>query len=208
MVATVKDLVEKSWLYYMSKWQWLGVLLFAVAMYFMVSGTKEKQDKKNEKFSLKTILLLLLTLFAGGGTMVAQKAFAVVVPNGSVAAYSFLMFALNAIILYAGYGISSLAKNHKPQRLETAVEEKQSVGMPRVLLVCGLILAFAVFVINMLVTELGKYISSAILFSVSYAIGIVITILVGAIFYKEKITIRNIIGIVLCAGALALINFL
>ncbi len=140
--------------------------------------------------------------------MVAQKAFAVVVPNGSVAAYSFLMFALNAIILYVGYGISSLVKNNKVKTLENEVEEKQSCTLPKVLLVCGLILAFAIFVINMLVTELGKHISSAILFSVSYAIGIVITILVGAIFYKEKITIRNIIGIVLCVGALALINFL
>jgi drug/metabolite transporter (DMT)-like permease len=192
----------------MSIWQWLGVLLFAIAMYFMVSETKVKQDKKKGRFSLKTILLLLLTLFSGGGTMVAQKAFAVVVPNGSVATYSFLMFALNAIILYVGYGISSLAKNNKTQTMETELQEKQNCGLPRGLIVCGLILAFAVFVINMLVTELGKYISSAILFSVSYAIGIVITILVGAIFYKEKITIKNIIGIVLCVGALALINFL
>ena len=106
------------------------------------------------------------------------------------------------------YGISSLTKNNKTQTIETESQEKQNCRLPRVLLVCGLILAFAIFVINMLVTELGKHISSAILFSVSYAIGIVITILVGAIFYKEKITIRNIIGVVLCVGALALINFL
>lgn len=192
----------------MTIWQWVGIGLFVIAMYFMVSETKQSETKKSEKISLKAIMLLLLLLLAGGGTMVAQKAFAVVVPNGSVAAYSFLMFALNAIILYVGYGISFLAKNDKLQRLETTVEEKQSIAMPRVLLVYGLILAFAVFVINMLVTELGKYISSAILFSISYAIGIVITILVGTIFYKEKITIRNMIGIVLCVGALALINLL
>ena len=86
-------------------------------------------------------------------------------------------------------------------------DTKDSKGLSKILLICGLILALAVFVINMLVTELGKYISSAILFSVSYAIGIVITILVGVIFYKEKITIKNIIGIILCVGALTLINF-
>lgn len=192
----------------MTIWQWVGIGLFVIAMYFMISGTEQGKTKKAKKISLKTITLLLLTLFAGGGTMVAQKAFAVVVPNGSVAVYSFLMFALNSIILYLGYGISFLVKNNKVQMIETTVEEKKSLAMPKGLLVCGLILAFAVFVINMLVTELGKYISSAILFSVSYAIGIVITILVGAIFYKEKITVRNIIGIVLCVGALALINFL
>ena len=76
------------------------------------------------------------------------------------------------------------------------------------LLVCGFILAFAVFVVNMLVTELGKSVDSAILFSVSYAISIIITILVGVIYYKEKITFKNVIGVVLCVGALAIINFL
>ena len=192
----------------MTIWQWVGIGVFVIAMYFMVSGKKQSNTKKTERFSLKTIMLLLLTLFAGGGTRVAQKAFAVVVPNGSVAAYSFLMFALNAIIMYVGYIISSLSKNNKVQRLETTFEEKQRAKLPRVLLVRGLILAFAVFVINMLVTELGKHISSAILFSIDNAIVILITILVGAICYKEKITIRNILGIVLCVGAIAMINFL
>lgn len=103
----------------MTIWQWVGIGLFVIAMYFMVSETRQNNTKKTEKNSLKTIMLLLLTLFAGGGTMVAQKAFAVVVPNGSVAMYSFLMFALNAIILYVGYGISSLAKNNKTQTMET-----------------------------------------------------------------------------------------
>ena len=82
--------------------------------------------------------------------------------------------------------------------------EKLSV----VLLICGAFLAFAVFLINQLVTTVAKTVPSAILFSVSYAISIVITILVGAVYYKEKITLKNVIGIVLCVGALAIINFL
>ena len=193
----------------MTIWQWLGIGLFVIAMCFMVSRTKHSEIKKEKKLSLKTIMLLLLTLFSGGGTMVAQKAFAVVVENGNVATYSFLMFALNAIILYVGYGISSLAKNNnKLQMLETEPQEKECGALSKTLLVYGLVLAFAVFVINMLVTELGKYIGSAILFSVSYAIGIGITILVGAIFYKEQITKKNIVGILLCLSAILMINFL
>ena len=57
--------------------QWFGIALFIVAMCFMGSGTKSSKTKIMGKLSLKTIMLLLLTLFAGGGTMVAQKAFAV-----------------------------------------------------------------------------------------------------------------------------------
>ena len=149
-----------------------------------------------------------IAIMTGGGTMVAQKAFAKVVSNGNVATYSFLMFALNALILYACYvGSIFLGKKKSvvSQKQEGAQERK---GLSKTLLICGLILAFAVFVINMLVTELGKSVDSAILFSASYAISIIITILVGAIYYKEKITFKNVIGIVLCVSALAIINFL
>ena len=86
--------------------------------------------------------------------------------------------------------------------------EKKWKPLSKVLLICGAFLAFAVFVVNMLVTELGKTVESAILFSVSYAISIIITILVGALYYKEKITWKNALGIVLCVGSLAIINFL
>ena len=188
----------------MSVWQWLGLLLFIVAMYFMVSPTKEKENAETTKITAKTVVMLVITLLAGGGTMVAQKAFAKIVPNGNVATYSFLMFALNAIILYVCYAGSILLEKKKFDTNQT--QEKQ--GLSKTLLLCGLILAFAVFVINMLVTELGKSVNSAILFSVSYAISIIITILVGSIYYKEKITLKNVIGVVLCASALAIINFL
>ena len=128
--------------------------------------------------------------------------------------YSFLMFAFSSAVLYFAYFILSYIQTRKEKTLEPterATEEKSEAKwkpLPKVLLVCGAFLAFAVFVINMLVTELGKTVESAILFSVSYAISILITILVGAIYYKEKVTWKNVIGIVLCIGSLAIINFL
>lgn len=189
----------------MSVWQWIGLALFAVAMYFMIAQTKVKEKKMSSKISVKTVVMLILTLIAGGGTMVAQKAFAIIVPNGNVATYSFLMFALNAIILYSCYGIMCFRKGKKVAVIGEKTEKKT---LSKVLLLCGLILAFAVFLINILVTELGKSVDSAVLFSVSYAISILITILVGAIYYKEKIAPKNVIGILLCVGALAMINFL
>lgn len=192
----------------MSVWQWVGLFLFIVAMYFMVVPTQDKEKKTSSKISIKTVVMLLLTLVAGGGTMVAQKAFAKVLENGNVAMYSFLMFALNAIILYTCYGVLNFRDRKNFEAVEMKEEKKETNKLTKVLLVCGLILAFAVFVVNALVTELGKSVDSAILFSVSYAISISITILVSSIYYKERITWKNIIGVILCVGALAIINFL
>lgn len=202
----------------MSVWQWLGLLLFMVAMYFLVApSTKKSQNEPVKKMSLKTIAYLIVCLLTGGGTMVVQKVFAVLVPNGNVAMYSFLMFALNALILYSCYFVGVFLQRTKRVRevdktvTENRTETPACAGWQRLsklLLICGLLLAFAVFVINMLVTEIGKTVPSAILFSVSYAISIIITILVGSIYYKEKISWKNVIGIVLSVGALAIINFL
>lgn len=204
----------------MSVWQWVGLLLFMIAMYFMVAPTKAKSERApTKKMSAKTVIYLLITLIAGGGTMVVQKVFAVLVPNGNVAMYSFLMFALNAVILYACYLIVLFLKQSKEAQTTKKVEVEMTTNkekpsrrllqrLSKVLLSCGLLLALAVFVINMIVTELGKTVPSAILFSVSYAISIIITLLVGRLYYREKISCKNIVGIFFCVGALAIINFL
>lgn len=195
----------------MGLWQWIGLVVFAVAIFFMVSN--DKKDSKAVKISLKTLLLLTIMMLAGGATMVAQKAFGKLVPNGNVAMYSFLMFALNSVIMYVSFLIINV-KNKKIN--ENANEENASSEepkrkikiLPKLLLVCGFVLALAVFIINLLVTELGKELDSAILFSITYAISIIITILVGSYYYKEKITFKNVIGIVLCIGSILIINFL
>ena len=62
----------------MSVWQWIGLLLFIVAMYFMVSSTNEK-EKQTTKITVKTIVMLVITLLAGGGTKRLQRLFQTVV---------------------------------------------------------------------------------------------------------------------------------
>ncbi len=84
-----------------------------------------------------------------------------------------------------------------------ASKQKKFKFLNKPLLICGALLAFAVFVINLLVTELGKTVSSAVLFPVSATISICITVIVGWLVYKEKLTVKNIIGVVL--GLIAII---
>jgi multidrug transporter EmrE-like cation transporter len=76
------------------------------------------------------------------------------------------------------------------------------------LLICGVLLAFVLFAVNLLVTSLAKTVPSAVLFTVSYAISIGITILVGRVFYKEKLTWKNGIGVILGVSAIIVINIL
>ena len=200
----------------MNVWQWLGLCLFMVAMYLMISqgGKKGEKDKK-KKTSVKTIIMLILMLLGEGGTMVVQNAFGNLVEDGNTAMYSFLMFAINALVLYICYLVQALFFRKPKMAQAEAVEvdqakskEKALKPLSKTLLICGAFLAFALFMINVLVTELTAAVVPALLFSLSSAIAIVVTMLVGRFVYGEKMSVRNIIGIVLCAGSLAIISFL
>ena len=200
----------------MNVWQWLGLCVFMVAMYLMVSqgGKKDEKDKK-KKTSLKTIFMLILMLLGEGGTMVVQNAFGNLVQDGNTAMYSFLMFAINALVLYICYLVQALffrkpkmAQVEGGEANQVKSKEKALKPLSKTLLICGAFLAFALFMINVLVTELTAAVVPALLFSLSSAIAIIVTMLVGRFVYGEKMSVRNVIGIVLCAGSLAMISFL
>lgn len=194
----------------MNVWEWAGLVLFMVSMYFMVAPADGKNAEPSKKISLKTFAMLIVCLLSEGGTMVMQKLFGVYVPNGNESMYSFLMFAIDAVILYLCYAILLLIKR-KPEQREISEQSEASAKrlfLGKELLICGAFLALAVFFINLLVTIMAGKIPSAVLFSVSNGISIIIALLVGWFCYHEKVGVKNVIGIVLCVGSIAMINFL
>lgn len=175
----------------MSVFQWLGLAVFFVSVYLLISGSKQAY----RGFSLKTLIMLILNLLANGAVMVVQKLFALKVPDGNVSLFSFLSFGLNAAILFAVFCVLSIKDRRRPQLLS------------KKLYLFGALLAAAIFTINLLVTVLARTVESVVLFTVSSAMSIIITSVVGAVFFKEKLTLRNIFGTVLGIGAVLIINF-
>ena len=189
----------------MNVYQWLGLVVFLISIYFMVSQDKSKtaeaQEQPKKKISLKTLIMLILMFIAEGGMMIVQTIFGTLVEDGNTALFSFVMFAINALILYICYLVQALFIRKPVQQTEKRVKP-----LPKVLLVCGTFLAFALAVINILATELTAMVPAALLFSISNAIAIIVTMLVGGIVYKEKVGVKNIIGIVLCAVSLTVVG--
>ncbi len=181
----------------MGVWQWFGLAAFIVAIYFL-SAKKEKSEKS---FSVKTLMMLLLSLLSNGLVMVVQKYFAILVPDGNVSLYSALTFGLNSLILYVGMGICILNKKKTSPSEVVKVEP-----LPNTLLICGALLAIALFVINILVTYMASTVPSVILFTVSSAISIMITCLVGMVVFKEKLTVKNAVGLVLGFISIVMVN--
>ncbi len=211
----------------MSVWQWVGLLVFVVSIYFLSA----KEEKTEKAFTAKTLIMLIINFVANGLVMVVQKYFAIFVPDGvrNEAMYSFLTFGLNAVIMYGCMGALLLYKVMKKKsvsvglatqtegELATAktdactVETQKRTGykpMESLLLICGALLALAVFAINQLVTMMASTVPSVILFTVTSALTVIITCVVGSVVFKEKLTWKNVIGLVMGFAAIVIVNTL
>ncbi len=186
----------------MSLWQWLGLAMFMVSVYFLASDSK----KEYKAFTKKTFIMLLLCFLSGGLVMVVQKYFAIYSPQGNVALYSALTFGLNALFM----GGSLLAVSFFKKKKEDGTTQRlyPVKRLNNELLVYGGLLALALFAINQLVTTMAKSVSSAILFTVSSALSILITCIVGTLVFKEKITVKKIIGIVVGFASIVIVSVL
>lgn len=165
----------------------IGVVLISAVM--LIDSSKSISGG----FTLKTFIYLLISFFSNGMTMLCQKLFGKLMPDGNVAMFSVLTFLIPAIMLFV---MMFFVKD------DTGVDAK----FPKKLVACAFYLAFAVFVIQQLVTMLTPIINSAVLFTLVNGGGTVITAIVGALVYREKITLKSFFGIVLGVGALIVIN--
>lgn len=165
--------------------QWFGVALFFAAAWLLIGSSR----KIYSTFSLKTLLFLIGSMLSNGGTMLAQQMFTVYVPNGDVTVFSFLSFGVVAVL----GGIGSAAINKKKHCGEPVQADKSVKN----LVICGVALAAAVFVINQFVTLSAAIVPPVVLFTFANGGGTIISALVAALIYNERLSKSAAAGVLL-----------
>ena len=176
--------------------QWAAVALFFVSAWLLVRSSK----KTYSNFSFRTVLLLVGSLISNGCTMLAQQLFTQLVPDGDVSAFSFLSFGVLALL----GGIVTLILMAKGKATGTAAPA--DFRLSKKLLVCGLALAVAVFVINQLATLSTALVSPVVLFAFINGGGTIIATVVAALMYREKLTVSSIAGVLLGIASLVCVK--
>lgn len=215
-----------SWIMFgeeMSALQGVGLILFFLSAYMISSQKKETTENEARPISKKVLFLLLAVMFSEGFVEVSQKYFSLRVTGGSVAWFSFFMFLFSTAFMAFGF-VFSLAKAGKRKATELRIlpqtqlraqeipndETEGGTGrklrLNKLLLICGALLALAIFVNNTLVAEMGKKVDSVIMFPVMALISICITMFVGRIVYKEKLTRKNVVGVILGLIAVVILS--
>lgn len=176
----------------MSPIQFFGIFLLLVSGWLLIGYSKEQTGS----FTPRTLLLLFGSMASNGTVMLAQKMFSRFLPNTSVSVFSFLTFGLLGIAMFLGL-IPHLKNRDDRTKLKF---------VPKSLYLYGTASSIILFAINQLATTAGRTVPSAIMFPINDGGATIITAITAAVFFKERLTVRSVCGLVLGIGALMVIN--
>ena len=168
----------------------IGVLSVIGILLAVISIVLLKDSKTNEmKFKTVSIVIGIVVFLTSGGVMVAQKLMGLYFAEQSISAYNFYSFIIAFFILcfFA-----------KPKNVDK--KSKKSV------LICAMGSAVSLSIISVVMTKLAGSVPSVVLFPLFNGLGIVFVCISSVFAFKEKLSIKNVVGLSLGVCGLYLVN--
>lgn len=179
-------------------WQIVGICILLVAVYIMTTYNFSVKGK----LSIGSFLLLMLCGLSNGVADFSQKLFVKTSPEGSIAAFNFYTYVFAAAALLVAYAVFRQVdkKNGK--------EIRKPMAVIKPIWYFVLIMAACLFANSFFKTQAALYLDAARLYPLNQGCAVVLSLLMSAIVFKEKINVRCIVGICLSFVALLMINLL
>lgn len=174
-----------------------GIAMLVIAAYIMCGYNN---TVKTERLSLRLILLMALSGTANGLTSFAQKWFRYE-SAANVTVFNFYTYVFSAAVLILCWLI---ARARAPQE-EKTTGEPSKVGR---LAVYVTIMSLCIFLHSLFSTMAAEHLTSSQLYPLMQGGSLTLSMLMSALFFKERITPRCLIGIAITFGALLCINLL
>ena len=177
--------------------QWIGILLLIIAGYVMCSYNASIKGK----LTPRALILLALCALSNGVTDFSQKMFTKEIPEGNVAAFNLYTYLFAGITL-AVCCLCFRFSEKKSTELQPPIKViRPIVGYIAVMAVC-------LFLNSYFKTLAAQHLDAALIYPLSQGGSVILSMAMSAIFFKEKINLRCIIGVALSFVALLLINLL
>lgn len=184
--------------------QWIGLALLLIATYIMCSYS----NSIKKKMTLPAFLLLVLCGVANGVSSFSQKWFVHDYPDGSVTVFNFYTYVFSATVLIIAL-LTVTARSHYRAACCDAPRDT-ATGRFRHLVIAVLpylaIMALCLFLHSFFTTMAATRLLPAQLYPLSQGTSLILSLFMSALFFKERITPRCIIGIVIAFAALLIIN--
>lgn len=177
--------------------QWGGFLLLLISVIIMCSYSSSIK----EKFSLSAVILLTVTGIMCGITSFSQKLFVNLCSEIPASVFNLYTYVFSAVTLIIFYFIFS----------KTDKEHSTGIGftaLPQKMLLYIIIMAVCLFANSFFNTKAAYFLDSAEMYPFEQGSSLVLSSLMSAIFFKEKLTVKAVIGIIITFIALLIINVL
>ena len=175
--------------------QWIGFFILIFAVVIMCSYN----NSIKEKLSPLSILLLIVVGASNGLVSFSQKLFIKNVQGVPISVFNFYTYVFAAIVLLIFFLIFK-----KIEKEESSKSEKK----PSIFYVYVTLMATLLFSYSYFLTSAAGYLDSAILYPLNQGGTLILTSLMSAIFFREKLTLKAIVGIILMFLGLIIINVL
>lgn len=172
--------------------QWIGIAILFVAVIIMCSYN----NSIKEKLTLPALLLLIACGAANGIADFSQKLFVKQLPEVPASVFNFYTYVFAAITLVIAYLLM------KPQGQETGKANFKKVA--------GYILVMAIclFANSFFKTLAANHLDSVLLYPLNQGAALILSSAMSALLFKEKLTAKCIIGLVIAFVSLIIINVL
>ena len=179
-------------------WQIVGIALLLSAVFIMCTYNVSIKGK----MKISSFLLLILCGVSNGLADFSQKLFVKTDPEGSAAVFNFYTYVFAAAILLVAY----LVFRGIDKRGE--IKPRKPLEVIKPIWVYVLVMAICLFANSFFKTQAAQYLDAVQLYPLNQGCSVVLSLLMSAIFFKEKITARCVVGICLSFVALMMINLL
>ena len=175
----------------------VGIALLVVAGYIICTYNVSIKGK----MTLKGLVLLILCTVSCGLTDFSQKMFTRVLPEGNIAGFNMYTY------LFAGLTLAVCCIGFRAvEKKKVTLQSPKKVILPIVGYIA--VMAICLFLNSYFKTLAAHYLTAAQIYPLSQGGSVVLSMAMSAVFFKEKINLRCVIGVVLAFIALLLINVL
>ena len=172
--------------------QWLGLCILVGATVLMISYNNSVKTK----MTAKALLLLFVCGLSSGLADFSQKWFVEEFSDVPVSVFNLYTYAFCAIFTLIALLIVSKKENDAP-----AFPTKRVFPFILVMAIC-------LFLNSYFKTVAAKTLDAALLYPLSQGATLILSSLMSVFFFKERLTLKGILGITLCFVGLVVINVL
>lgn len=172
--------------------QWVGIAVLFVAVIIMCSYNNSIKTK----ITLPSFILLMICGVSSGIADFSQKLFTKNIPDGSAAVFNFYTYIFASFVLAISFALT-----------RKTTESTERADIKKIFLFI-LVMAICLFANSYFKTLAAGHLNAVLLYPLNQGCALILSAIMSAVFFKEKLTVKAVVGILTAFIGLLIINLL